>query len=315
MTTKKRWTKEEIEFLKENYPKYGNRHCAKKLNRTISSINLKSFELKLKKIRGNIWTKKEDSILKKEYPKQDIKKLSILLNRSIKAIYLRAHFLKLKRDYKIQHNENFFNNINLKSAFWAGWLAGDGYLRVSKEGYKTVSLFLKKDDVIIIKKIKKDIEFTGNIFERTITKKNKTYFSSGISIGHAYQWQKDLIKYYNITPRKSLTLQPPNSKYIYGDLALAYICGIYEADGNVFNNIKSKKSYVTSFVGTKEVLLWIRNKLSKINPKCKNFKISKLKNIYRYRICGKNAIQVFKKLKSLNVYSLNRKWDWLKEFE
>jgi hypothetical protein len=47
---KKEWAEEEIEFLKNNYPKYGREYCYKELKRTKTSVAKKVQHLNLKKI-------------------------------------------------------------------------------------------------------------------------------------------------------------------------------------------------------------------------------------------------------------------------
>lgn len=44
----KAWTKEDIDWLISNYPKFGLKHCAEKLKRSIPSIRQRAYELKLK---------------------------------------------------------------------------------------------------------------------------------------------------------------------------------------------------------------------------------------------------------------------------
>jgi hypothetical protein len=43
-----KWTPEEIDFLKINYPKYGSAYCAKHLNRTISAVNRQASKQNIK---------------------------------------------------------------------------------------------------------------------------------------------------------------------------------------------------------------------------------------------------------------------------
>ena len=66
----KRWTQEEIEYLKKEYSGKSNKELCEKMNRTLSQIEHKSVKLGLKKSKEllnkvyNAWTKEEIQILK-----------------------------------------------------------------------------------------------------------------------------------------------------------------------------------------------------------------------------------------------------------
>lgn len=45
--TQTRWTKQEMTYLQTNYPRYGPKHCAKKLGRTPQSVRMKAAQLHL----------------------------------------------------------------------------------------------------------------------------------------------------------------------------------------------------------------------------------------------------------------------------
>ena len=62
----KRWTEEEINFLRKNYPLYGKIYCADKLNRTVNSIRMKAARLKLKSsLKGQHNTINNENYLKR----------------------------------------------------------------------------------------------------------------------------------------------------------------------------------------------------------------------------------------------------------
>ncbi len=60
------WTREEIEFLRENYKKIPTKNIAKRLGRTYRSISKKAFKLNLC-YSSKKWTKEEVEFLKKNY--------------------------------------------------------------------------------------------------------------------------------------------------------------------------------------------------------------------------------------------------------
>lgn len=54
----KRWTEQEINFLKDNYSKHGCMFCAKYLNRTTEAINIKANKLKIKRDGNSRYNRK-----------------------------------------------------------------------------------------------------------------------------------------------------------------------------------------------------------------------------------------------------------------
>lgn len=108
----KKWTKEELLFLQENFPKYGSQYCAKHLDRTIQSIQ---SQCKIYKI----------------YMPRDIK-IKNIINR-------------VNQSKKYVINKNMFYNIETPEiAYILGLLWADGSLRDSNSSRITITLI--KDD-------------------------------------------------------------------------------------------------------------------------------------------------------------------------
>ena len=110
----KRWSKEEISFLKNNYK--GNlQNIAKILNRGKVGILKKAMKFGL--TNRHLWLKKEDLILKQFYKKKLVEYLVKKLKRTKKSIFLRAHKLKLTRKIIWEDNEISFllKNYNVYS--------------------------------------------------------------------------------------------------------------------------------------------------------------------------------------------------------
>ena len=124
----------------------------------------------------------------------------------------------------------------------------------------------------------------------------------------------DLYKNFNITPRKSLTLLPPNLSDT--NLIDAFICGYIDGDGCICmckNNVRNiQDSLVISTVGTQEIVSWIKERFSQILGKefgsINKYHNSK-KNTYSYSTGqSKGAREIFKHFYNLNVPKLKRKW-------
>ena len=175
------------------------------------------------------WTQEELELLKKHYSgKEGIDILSKLLNRGRGAIIAQGKKFKLKRLSFYTKNENFFETPNIINCAISGFLAADGNLMEPKYNCNkqshggNVSLSLNVKDINILEKIKKATEYNGKIFIRKTNWNIKNYRNlelpsrSGSSIiaylkfNSAARWINDLNKNWNITPRKTLTMEAPN---------------------------------------------------------------------------------------------------------
>lgn len=96
------WTKEEDEFLVENYKKMNNKELSVALGRAYGSVSQRKYKLGLTEIRGGYrqWTKEEDDYLRKNYKKMSDKELSIALGRTYPAIVQRKPILGLNKKLK-----------------------------------------------------------------------------------------------------------------------------------------------------------------------------------------------------------------------
>lgn len=97
--TYKKWTKEEIKFLKERYRESSNYSLAQQLKRSASSVLLKAKALGLTKQASSIvpqitakpesvnyWTKEEVKFLKENYRKIPIAKIAEKLGRTVGSV-------------------------------------------------------------------------------------------------------------------------------------------------------------------------------------------------------------------------------------
>lgn len=60
-----KWTYEEVELLRQHYPQYGSRYCARLLGRTPDAIKLKADRMGIE--QQPLWTEREVEYLKQEY--------------------------------------------------------------------------------------------------------------------------------------------------------------------------------------------------------------------------------------------------------
>lgn len=202
-------------------------------------------------------------------------------------------------------NENFFETPNLINCYYAGFIAADG--NISKDN-KVLSFGLSIKDVSILENLKSHIESNTKIRYGIIRNKFK-YCTLCIS---SEKICSDLYKNFNITPRKSLTLIPPNISD--KNLIDSFICGYIDGDGSIFissNKSRKRESINISMLGTKEILMWIKKRFEEIlNNTTGNLlhKKEHADNTFSYKIADKKGREIFKHFYQIDVPKLYRKW-------
>lgn len=147
-----KWTPEEVESLKQNYPRFSRTRLSKEFlsNRTPTAINLKAFYLGLRKRdhywnpRGR-WTPEEDAILTEHWTSTREDKLMVLLpRRSWSAMKSRAHILGLKRHancFPPNYELIDFNLDESQKGYVAAMLDGEGTAGI--RNYKKILQYRK----------------------------------------------------------------------------------------------------------------------------------------------------------------------------
>ena len=248
------------------------------------------------------WSTQETNKLIKIHKKKHTSELCRIFNRSAISIRSKMYKLNLKSGVpfcgkrKTTVNENFFSKPNLLNSYWAGFIAADGCIFKKNKG-SMLTIHLNKKDKKLLNKFKKDIQFSGKIVNKTKTNSCQIFI-------HRDNICKDLMKNFNITPRKSLTLKPP--KGLTKRQALAYIVGYIDGDGCISQQHNKPK---LSIIGTQELLKWAHLTLN-LQIAFKKIPIRKVKNhkIYTYVLYSNKAIKALQILNTAYKSTLNRKW-------
>jgi hypothetical protein len=193
-------------------------------------------------------------------------------------------------------NSNFFSEPNILNSYWAGFIAADGCI-------STVNLLIDIHlrDIEHLEQLKTDLNYTGNV---TVSKRN----SAKLQVRDK-KIVEDLKKNFNITERKTHTLQPPMIEEI--DYIKAFIIGYIDGDGCIGyykprSKTEPKKPYL---VITSNIFIcaWISNIISEHTNI--QGKIYQEDNIFRLRYTCSNADKVLKWLAEDQYRFLERKWD------
>lgn len=95
----RRWTEEEIRYLKENYESVPTKAIAENINRTSKAVHGKTHQIGLRKKfdgRAKRWTDKEIAFLRENYETTPAKEMAKTLGRSVPSTWHMARLLGLK---------------------------------------------------------------------------------------------------------------------------------------------------------------------------------------------------------------------------
>jgi hypothetical protein len=253
-------------------------------------------------VAGIEWTAYEEKVLidGKDLSTKELQEL--LPDRSRSSITSRLKYLGFAKPVghrKYNIDMNFFSVPNIINSYFAGFIAADGCITPKKH---LVSFGLKADDGYILEELVKHCGFEGEVsYPIHNDYKKATLFLWGVK-----QWHEDLEKYYNIIPRKSLTLQPP-SITDEGHIK-AFIRGYIDGDGGIYTE-SGLNTWIIRLRGTYEMLFWISRYFNRMVPDTRvNPAELYLDKIWSYRVSGKRSIKILSKLLEVDTPYLTRKW-------
>lgn len=310
-----RWTKDQIDFLKENYGIISDEEISQKLNKTISSIKHKVSREGIESPKT--WTEEELQYLRDNYKTKTYKELAKELGRSKAAIDLKINRMGLVKS-KYEYDHSFFKDIQTEAqAYWCGFIMADGCVSTNEEiNSCEICIKLQAGDADHLRKFNKSIK--GNVpvtlFDDWIVRPGETEET----ISHQCQIRlysqemfHDLEKY-GVIPNKSLIKQFP--KNIPDNLMNHFIRGYFDGNGSI--SFKENKYRSCSFCTGSEIFA---NDMSNyINEKvCKTSKIYKSKraNCFSFNVSSYDSTYAFLNYlyKDATIY-LDRKFQKKEQF-
>lgn len=162
----------------------------------------------------------------------------------------KAGVRKNKR-HKVDHT--VFAKYTPASCYWAGFIAADGFIDPVKNN---VGVELHSKDEQHLLNLCKFSGRDGSLWRRERTSYgNKSAHSSMTLVSK--QIVKDLNDNFNITPKKSLTLQPPTQ--IPSNMQKHFIRGYIDGDGSVGWHKHNDKPRLNIVGGSHQMLQWVRD--------------------------------------------------------
>jgi DNA-binding transcriptional regulator WhiA len=182
-----------------------------------------------------------------------------------KAIYILKRENLINELVRYSCDQNFFEENNEKSFYWAGFIASDGSI-IDRRKTLELSIGLSKKDKSLLEKFKKDLKAENPIHDILVknSKRNKNWNDS---------WKSEIkltsnklcknLERFNIVPRKTKTYTFPKW-LINHDLVNHFMRGYFDGDGSFFtNNQKKTPQLYFSLRGTSEFLKAYREVLEK----------------------------------------------------
>lgn len=311
------WTDDELKLLYDagvNLRTEANK-IALKIGRSRDCVIAKGRSLDIIptiELNNHIWTEEENQtilehlgkISAKEIQKQYLPTLNVkALSAHIKRMGWKANNKHLNAIYS--YNHSFFSNVNIRSAYWAGFIAADGCIIEAGKNKKTLAIKLSQKDHEHLEKLKQDIEYTGP----TIKDYRSYQDSSNLRICLREETVEALNNNFGIVPRKTFTLLPSPIDNI--ELKCAFFKGFIDGDGSIQYRQCGPNWHRMRLVvvGTYEMMLWCQEICNILCDNQCTRKIYKTENIFRYETDNYKVIApVFTKLHTLNTPELERKW-------
>lgn len=278
------FSKEENEFVINNYSTMTQKDIANKLNRKEASIKDRIKKLGLSKVPKKFWTEKELTTLKHVYHREN-DFMDHFPDRTFQSVVWKAWEIGIDKDgrggYDVNHD--YFKTMDKDRAYILGFIAADGNIYTKRH---RLTITQHGDEIELLEKLKGMLESKRPIFKR-----KNGIFDIVITSREIVQ---DLVKI-GFTDNKSLTLDRLN---IPNEYMSHFVRGYFDGDGCASTwfpaKDESKKMRLSvSILGTSNILKWIVESAEEqagINPSNVR-KADKDKNIYKISCDGKKGLQ------------------------
>lgn len=214
-----------------------------------------------------------------------------------------------ERTSKYSANYDVFENIDTpEKAYWLGFIAADG-CNYQREHNASVIINIHQQDIEHLKKFKEFCNSDANITTYIATEGFSNNTPMCKLVLNSKKMSADLSDK-GITPRKSLTLEPPK---IDKEFYLPFIMGYFDGDGSI-SKTNQHNNYTMSIQGTREMLEWMNEVLGTDLPLEKRNPDEQ--NSYYIRCGGTNKpCSVLKQIYESCEVHLDRKYNLYKLLE
>lgn len=311
----KKWTSEEVEYLKLNYGKQSAQELAEKFQVTKQAIVSKCYKLGIsaKENRGEIWSEEENKIMYEHFEYAPLNLIKELLpNRTMHAINQHGNkelgLSRISKDrYKLDYK--FFEIWTPESAYIYGFISADGYIKYEHgdRNENSLQFELADYDADILYKIKDMLQYEGDVRH---SKRNTVKFSIGNK-----KLIKDLID--KGMPKTNKTFEIKYPETLPDELFSHYLRGLFDGDGTIYYN--DSKGLLFRLLGTESLLLEIQNKINEFCLDISNIHLQDRApqgaNVFALSVSNKNSIKIFDFMYKDSTIHLDRKYNKYLEYK
>lgn len=310
----RKYTDEEIQFIKSNYQILTIQEIADALNRTYSSIFSKAQDIGLTKAgcKNNVWSKDEINFIIANYKNMTNNEIANELNRTKQAVAVKISKLNLKRESKYKFDRNKFETIETEyDAYWLGFLYADGYISSSCTRSYWIGVELQECDLAHLKKFNKYMN--SNMHIDTTYKKSPS--SNNISKIYklcytSKQLYENLEKCGCVRRKSKIITMPFN--VVPNELMRHFIRGYFDGDGSCGIYHHSERKYLkypraSITCGSKQFVTELKSYLLKHDITC-----CLTNDRHSYKLCfgGKeNVIKFLRYMYDDSSIYLDRKFE------
>ncbi len=323
------WTAEMDAFVIANFGRMGMSDIAERLGYSVAAVYLRLPHLGLAaraRKADVLWSPDEIAALREVYGQQPLKELpGMFPGKSTEDLRTKAKSLGLvsrKARRKATFKEDFFSELTLRTCYWAGFIAADGYVNDDR-GY--VSLNIQERDCDHLMAFCRDVGFWSPPAHIETKAKQRSIMGRRCRAGNmarvtvfSRRWLRDLDETYNIRPGKTYNLRPPN--LAEGRQCLAYVAGLLDGDGFITLDNKPIIRLRTGIVGLQVMTDWVKTVVDAFlqgsgMESSRPPRFAQRGPLYDWRLSGRRAYRLLHELRSLDLPSLPRKWCKVTEYE
>ncbi|SRR6266545_1991606 len=250
------WSSQEIDDLRRMYPdlSISLEQMIQHFGRSENAIVTMAYELNIRRrtVELKPWSQEEIEKLREMYADKGVssQQLQQMFGRSANAISKQARFLGLVR-YDHQINHSYFKEIKTnEQAYWLGWLASDGSVRVSKLGGLYITLELHQSDEAVVH------AFAQAVAPRATIHRSRKAVS--IRIGSKRMAQD--LAHYGIVPNKTEIYDWPHA--LSEAVTLPFILGYFDGDGCLYRSqVPFRNNWTWYLLGTEPFLVAVRDRI------------------------------------------------------
>lgn len=209
----------------------------------------------------------------------------------------------VKRKYTLK--ENVFDNLDEHSAYWIGFLYGDGNCTCENK----VRIALQWSDREHLFSFR---NFIGS--DRPVKERHRPGIEHNARIEFRSWRVHNKIKKYELTKRKDMRGRLDIS-LLQPDIRRHFVRGLFDADGSFYYNPQGKKSLFSEITGYKPLMKDIKNILVLDGVISDKKKITKNGSVFRIRLAAHDTINLIDYLyQGEPLYRMKRKYVLAKQY-